>query len=130
MESTKKVKDQAEGHNQQTETGKNAKQGNQEPQGTLGNITAKGGEVVEQAKEVATDVYNRASKTVNKSVNQAMDYSRENPGTASLIAFGAGVGVGLLLAGSFAGSSRSRTGRIVPPVMNALTEIATELFRR
>lgn len=134
MESTKKMKDQAEGQNSQSETtSKTPKQGNQtsqENQGTLGNLSAKGTEVMEQAKEVATDVYNRASKTVNKGVNQAMDYGRENPGTTTLIAFGAGIGVGLLLAGSFTGSSRSRTGRIVPPVMNALTEIATEIFRR
>jgi hypothetical protein len=56
-----------------------------------------------------------------------MDYSREHPGRSTLVAFGVGVGLGLLIAGSF--TARSRARRIVPPVMNALSEIASELFR-
>ena len=43
-----------------------------------------------------------------------------------LIVFGAGVGVGLLLAGSF--RTRGGNRRFVRPVMNALTEIAAEIF--
>lgn len=86
-------------------------------------------EVVDQAKQAVTDVYNRASKSLNESYSQAVDYGRENPGKTTLIAFGAGIGIGLLLAGNF-NSSRGRTGRIVPPIMNALTEIATEIFRK
>lgn len=86
-------------------------------------------EVVDQAKQAVTDVYNRASKSLNESYSQAVDYGRENPGKTTLIAFGAGIGIGLLLAGSLT-SSRSRTGRIVPPIMNALTEIASEIFRK
>jgi hypothetical protein len=58
---------------------------------------------------------------------QAMTYSRANPGKATLIVFGVGVGLGLLMANGF--TTRSRTRRIVPPVMNALSEIASELFR-
>ena len=139
MESTKKMKDQLEAGGQTAEN--RAKTANTESRaqnetsigGTLGNvgsnISAKSGEVVEQAKEVASDVYNRASKGINQGYNQAMDYGRENPGTATLIAFGAGLGVGLLIAGSFTSSSRTRTGRIVPPVMNALSQIASEIFR-
>jgi ElaB/YqjD/DUF883 family membrane-anchored ribosome-binding protein len=92
----------------------------------IGHGTA---EVVDQAKQAVTDVYNRASKSLNESYSQAVDYGRENPGKTTLIAFGAGIGIGLLLAGNFS-SSRGRTGRIVPPIMNALTEIATEVFRR
>ena len=139
MESTKKIKDQSETASQAAEnrikTAKQetASQADYSTGGTLGNmgsnITAKSSEVVEQAKEVATDMYNRASKSLNQGVNQAKEYGRENPGTATLIAFGAGIGVGLLLAGSFTSSSRTRTGRIVPPVMNALSQIASEIFR-
>ena len=44
-----------------------------------------------------------------------------------IAAFGAGIGVGLLLATTM--NSRSRTQRIAPPVIRALSEIAGELFR-
>jgi ElaB/YqjD/DUF883 family membrane-anchored ribosome-binding protein len=92
----------------------------------LGNTAT---EAIDQAKQVVTDTYNRASKSLNESYTHAMDYGRENPGKTTLIAFGAGIGIGLLLAGSLSSSRNSRTGRIVPPVMNALTEIAREVFR-
>ena len=87
-----------------------------------------GQQMLDQAKQKMTDVYDRTSKGINETYHQAMDYGRQNPGTMTLIAFGAGIGVGILLAGGFAGS-RSRTSRIVPPVMNALTEVAREFLR-
>jgi len=83
-------------------------------------------EKVEQAKQVISDAYDQTSKTLNKAYNTTLDYGRDNPGKMTLIAFGVGIGVGVLLAN---GSSRSRTSRIVPPVMNALSQIASELFR-
>ncbi len=88
------------------------------------------GEMVDHAKQTVNDVYQRASRGVNETVEQAKEYSRENPGTATLVAFGIGVGVGVLLASGALSSGRSRSQRIVPPVMNALSEIAGELFRR
>jgi hypothetical protein len=84
-------------------------------------------ELIDQTKQGITDTYNRASKGLNETWEHAMEYSREHPGKSTLIAFGLGIGVGLLVAGNFA--ARSRTRRIVPPVMNALSEIASELFR-
>lgn len=87
----------------------------------------RGAEMMDQAKQTVSDAYNRASRSMNETWEQAMDYSRQNPGTATLIAFGAGIGVGLLIASSL--SSRSRVQRVIPPVMNALSEIASELFR-
>ena len=84
-------------------------------------------EMVDQMRQSASEAYNRASHSMNETWEQAMEYGRENPGKATLIAFGAGVGVGLLLANGFVTRSRSR--RIVPPVMNALSEIASEIFR-
>lgn len=87
-------------------------------------------EMVDQAKQTVNDAYQRASRSVNETVEQAKVYSRENPGTTTLIAFGAGIGVGLLLAGGVLTSHRSRSQRLVQPVMTALTEIAGELFRR
>ena len=56
-----------------------------------------------------------------------MNYSRENPGKSTLIAFGVGIGVGLLMTNGI--TTRSRSQRIVPPLMNALSEIASALFR-
>jgi ElaB/YqjD/DUF883 family membrane-anchored ribosome-binding protein len=84
-------------------------------------------EIMDQTKQGITDTYNRASQGMNETWEQAMDYSREHPAKSTLIAFGLGIGVGLLMAGNF--TARSRTRRIVPPVMNALSEIATEIFR-
>jgi ElaB/YqjD/DUF883 family membrane-anchored ribosome-binding protein len=84
-------------------------------------------EIIDQTKQGISETYNRASQGLNETFGQAMDYSREHPGRSTLIAFGLGVGVGLLMAGNFA--TRNRTRRIVPPVMNALSEIASELFR-
>ncbi|HEX4949975.1 MAG TPA: hypothetical protein VFZ34_25135 [Blastocatellia bacterium] len=92
--------------------------------------TANAGEMIDQAKQTVNDVYERATRSVNETLGQAKEYSRENPGTATLVAFGVGVGVGVLLASGVFNSGRSRTQRIVPPVMNALSEIAGELFRR
>ena len=88
------------------------------------------GAIVDQAKQTVSEAYQQASKSVNETLGQAKDYSRENPGTATLVAFGVGVGVGVLLAGGMLNSGRSRSQRLVPPVMNALSEIAAELFRR
>ncbi|MGE0130791.1 MAG: hypothetical protein AB7U82_22160 [Blastocatellales bacterium] len=85
------------------------------------------GEMRDQARQGMSEAYGRASQGLNETWEQAMDYSREHPGKSTLIAFGVGVGVGLLVANGFA--SRSRTRRIVPPVMNALSEIASEFFR-
>jgi ElaB protein len=90
-------------------------------------IKERGAEMVDQARETLNEAYGRASQNVSHKLDQALDYSRENPGKTTLIAFGAGIGVGLLLAGGFA--PRSRTRRLVPPVMNALSEITSELFR-
>jgi ElaB/YqjD/DUF883 family membrane-anchored ribosome-binding protein len=84
-------------------------------------------ETMDQMRRSVSEAYNRASHSMNETWEQAMEYGRENPGKATLIAFGAGLGVGLLLANGFVTRSRSR--RIVPPVMNALSEIASEIFR-
>lgn len=101
-------------------------------------LTNRSTEIVDLTKQTVTDAYDKTSqavseaydktsKTINTSYQQAMDYGRENPGTFALIAVGAGIGIGLLLAGSF--SSRSRASRVLPPVMGALSKIVTNLFR-
>jgi len=84
-----------------------------------------GAEIADQTKEVLSEAYDKTSQTLNATYGQAVEYGREHPGQLTLIAFGAGIGIGLLLATTF--SSRSR---IMPPVVDALTGIATEIFRR
>src|SRR5262245_42287063 len=76
---------------------------------------------------VARQTHEQSSYSLNKTWEQVMNYSRENPGKSTLIAFGVGVGVGLLMVNGF--TTRSRSERIVPPLMNALSEIASALFR-
>lgn len=81
-------------------------------------------EAMDQTKQGLTEAYDKTSKAVNATYDQAMDYGREHPGQLTLIAFGSGIAIGLLLA-----SVNSRS-RLMPTVTNALTDIATELFRR
>jgi len=83
---------------------------------------------VDQAKQKAGELYDQVNKTVNDQVNRAVDYTRENPGKTTLIAFGVGVGVGVLLLSNFFGVSRCRLNRVVEPVMIALSTMAFELF--
>jgi hypothetical protein len=87
----------------------------------------RGAEMIDQAKRKAGQVYNQASKSLNKQYGRAIDYGRENPGKATLIAFGVGIGVGLIMASNF--NVRSRRSRLVEPVMNALSALAYNLVR-
>ena len=91
------------------------------------NIASGAQQAYDQTKQVVSNAYDKTSEVLGNTYDQAMTYGRQNPGTLTLIAFGAGVGIGLLLAGSFSG--RSRTRRIAEPVVNALSEIALEFLR-
>jgi hypothetical protein len=84
-------------------------------------------EMADQAKRRAGRVYNRASNILNEQTGRVIDYGRENPGRATLIAFSLGVGAGLIVAGSF--KARRRRSRLVEPVMNALSALAYNLIR-
>jgi ElaB/YqjD/DUF883 family membrane-anchored ribosome-binding protein len=84
-----------------------------------------GRQAMDQTKEVLSEAYDKTSKTLNATYGQAVEYGREHPGQLTLIAFGAGIGIGLLLASTF--NSRSR---FMPSVVDALSGIATEIFRR
>ncbi|HWQ32110.1 MAG TPA: hypothetical protein VNQ79_04440 [Blastocatellia bacterium] len=118
---------QSSGHSGQMSSSATRQAREHMPESGTSSTMERGAEMMDQAKQTVSDAYNRASRSMNETWEQAMDYSRQNPGTATLIAFGAGIGVGLLIASSF--SSRSRAQRVIPPVMNALSEIASELFR-
>ena len=71
------------------------------------HVEDRGAEMINQAKEKVSDAYDQANKRVSKQYEKAVDYGRENPGITALIAFGVGVGVGLLLVSSFS-TLRSR----------------------
>jgi len=90
------------------------------------NILERGSEAYGKAEQTASDVYNKTSQKVSETYEKAKKYSNENPGTTILIALGIGVGLGILLGAS---SRQSRTSRIAQPVINALSDIAHELFR-
>ena len=91
-------------------------------------VGERGAEMYDQAKRKAEKVYDQANKSLNEQYGKAMDYGRENPGKMTLIAFGVGVGVGLVVAGSYA-APHTRRRRIAEPVINALSSIAQELLR-
>jgi ElaB/YqjD/DUF883 family membrane-anchored ribosome-binding protein len=84
-------------------------------------------EAAASAKERAAETYDRTRDALNRSYDRALDYGRQNPGSAILMGFGAGIGVGLLLAGSAA--SRRRSG-LLPSVATSLADIVYEVFDR
>lgn len=91
-------------------------------------VQDKGAEIIDQAKQKVGEVYDQANKTLSKQYGKAIDYSRENPGKTTLIAFGVGIGAGLLLLSNFS-ASRSRRSRVMGPVINAVSTLARKLFR-
>jgi ElaB/YqjD/DUF883 family membrane-anchored ribosome-binding protein len=91
-------------------------------------VEERGAEMFDQAKRKAGKVYEQANKNLNEQYGKAMDYGRENPGKMTLIAFGVGVGIGLVVAGSYA-TPNYRRRRIAEPIINALSSVAQELFR-
>ena len=86
----------------------------------------RGAEAYGQAEKAVGDVYDKTAKAVGETYEQAKSYSKKNPDKALFIALGIGVGLGLLLGAS---SRRSRTGGFAQPVVNALSDIASKLFR-
>jgi ElaB/YqjD/DUF883 family membrane-anchored ribosome-binding protein len=89
-------------------------------------ILERGTEVYGQAEQAVSEAYDKTAQVVSETYEQAKSYSTENPGKTILIALGIGVGLGFLLGAS---SRRSRTGRLAQPVVNALSDIALEIFR-
>ena len=79
-----------------------------------------------QAKQKVGEFYEQANKSMSQQYGKAVDYSRDNPGKTTLVAFGVGIGVGMLLLGNL--GQRNRRGRIVEPVLNAMSTLAHELF--
>lgn len=149
MDTTNKTSDQVRTSGLSSESGRTgyaAKEARQtEPAtGTETGFVETAGKIAEKAKSAATQAYDEASKGLNRTYEQAKEYSREateglnrtyeqakeygrqKPVNAALIVFGAGVGVGLLCASAL--RTRGGNRRFVRPVLNALSEIAAEIF--
>lgn len=86
-----------------------------------------GSGVAQSTVQAVTSAYDKTSQALTSTYDQAMTFGKEHPGQLTLIAFGAGIGVGLLLASL--GGGRSRTSRIAEPVVNAISQVAMEFFR-
>ena len=83
----------------------------------------------DQSVKAVGDAYEKTSETLTKTYDQAMTYGRDNPGKLTLIAFGAGIGVGVLLASGLGGRRSSSYG-YTEPIVNALSQAALAFFRR
>lgn len=87
-----------------------------------------GAETYAKTKNFVSETYDKTTDVMNGAYQQVLVYGRQNPSTTILIAFGAGAGVGLLLAATARNSRRS--SYYGEPVVNAVSQIASELFRR
>jgi ElaB/YqjD/DUF883 family membrane-anchored ribosome-binding protein len=86
-----------------------------------------GAEVLGQAQEAVSEVYDKTAQTVSETYAHVKRYGGKNPGKTMIIALGVGVGLGFLLG---ANSRRSgATGRFARPVVTALSDVALEFFR-
>ena len=80
----------------------------------------------DETKEAMRQAYERSARSIGHTYDQALEYGRQNPGKAVLIAFGIGVGIGMLLLGS---GRRSRVSRYGEPIVNALSNMAMEFIK-
>ncbi|MEK6322279.1 MAG: hypothetical protein AABN33_11400 [Acidobacteriota bacterium] len=83
----------------------------------------------DQTVKAVGEAYEKTSEVLTNTYDQTMTYGRENPGKLTMIAFGAGIGIGILLASGF-GGGRSRNSRLAEPIVGALSQVALEFFRR
>src|SRR5262249_46711672 len=90
--------------------------------------TQRGAEMLENAKQTFSEAYDKTGKALGATYERAKEYGTEHPGTMTLVALGVGVCLGFMLAQNTRINARSRARRIVPPVMNALSQVVTELF--
>lgn len=90
------------------------------------DIMNQGSRVFNDTKRAMSHAYESSSRALGQTYDQAIDYGRNNPGKAALIAFGVGVGIGMLLLGS---GRRSKVSRYGEPVVNALSNMAMEFIR-
>jgi ElaB/YqjD/DUF883 family membrane-anchored ribosome-binding protein len=91
------------------------------------DLKAKVSDGLRQAKDKLTDAYDRSSEVATRAYSRAMDYSRENPRTATLVALGAGFGAGILF--SYGMPSRRNNYRsMFPSVALAVADAVLGVF--
>jgi ElaB/YqjD/DUF883 family membrane-anchored ribosome-binding protein len=90
------------------------------------DMKAKVTEGFRQAKDKLTDAYDRSSEVATRAYSRAMDYSRENPRTATLVALGAGFGAGVLF--SYGTSRRASYRGMFPSVALAVADAVLGVF--
>lgn len=90
------------------------------------DVMNQGSKSFDETKEAMRQAYERSARSIGHTYDQALEYGRHNPGKTVLIAFGIGVGIGMLLLGS---GRRSRVSRYGEPIVSALSNIAMEFIR-
>jgi ABC-type Fe3+-hydroxamate transport system substrate-binding protein len=95
---------------------------------TTKKISERGSEMYAETKQVVSDVYDKTTDALDGAYKRVLVYGRQNPGTTMLVAFGAGAGVGLLLAAG--GRRLMRKSYYGEAAVNAVTQVVSDLFRR
>jgi len=98
-----------------------------ESQGAYDGTSRGSAAAFSRAKQTMQHAYDKSSRALGDTYNQALAFGRQNPGKATLIAFGIGVGVGMLLLSS--PKRQSRVRRYGAPIVNALSNMAIEFIR-
>jgi ElaB/YqjD/DUF883 family membrane-anchored ribosome-binding protein len=88
---------------------------------------SRGSAAFSRTKQTMQHAYDKSSRALGDTYDQALAFGRQNPGKATLIAFGIGVGVGMLLLSS--PKRQSRVRRYGAPIVNALSNMAIEFIR-
>lgn len=82
---------------------------------------------VQEARAQIGTAYEKSAQAANRAYQSAMEYSRENPGTATLVALGAGFGLGILFGSQF---GRRGRGEILPVIATAVADAVLDVFDR
>jgi ElaB/YqjD/DUF883 family membrane-anchored ribosome-binding protein len=92
------------------------------------DLKAKVSEGYRQAKDKLSDAYDRSSEVATRAYSRAMDYSRENPRTATLVALGAGFGAGILFSYGMPSRRNSSYRSMFPSVALAVADAVLGAF--
>jgi ElaB/YqjD/DUF883 family membrane-anchored ribosome-binding protein len=88
------------------------------------DVKAAGADIYAKTQQAAAEAYEKSAQVAEETYSSAKLFSCENPAKTVAIAFGVGLGVGILLA-----SRRSRTSRSAHAVVDALYDVASTMLR-
>jgi ElaB/YqjD/DUF883 family membrane-anchored ribosome-binding protein len=96
------------------------------------HLRESGAETYKKVEQAANQAYDQTAKVLNESYQQVSSYAHENPQKSTLIAFGVGLGLGLLLAsrGGWRSSGWRPNRHYAAPVIDALYDVALAFVRR